>query len=92
MFRRNRRLLSRCNKNEKEINMKPEIRSFYTVLEETHADGVKNLDTPTRKAACAVVFKNPFAGKFEEDLTPLYEMSKELGVILTQNPDPLPHP
>lgn len=64
--------------------MQPEIRSFYTILEETHADGVKSLEKPTRKAACAVVFKNPFAGKYVEDLTPLYEMSTILGEILTQ--------
>lgn len=64
--------------------MKPEIRSFYTILEETHADGVKSLATPTRKAACAVVFKNPFAGQYVEDLSPLYEMSKELGEQLTK--------
>lgn len=64
--------------------MKAEIRAFHTFLEETHADGVKTLETPTRKAACAVVFKNPFAGKYVEDLTPLYEICKELGEVLTQ--------
>lgn len=64
--------------------MKPEIRTYYTILEETQVDGVKTLETPTRKAACAVVFKNPYAGKYVEDLTPLSEMSKELGAILTQ--------
>lgn len=64
--------------------MKPEIRTYYTIIEETHADGAKSLEKPTRKAACAVVFKNPFAGKYVEDLTPLIEMSKELGGVLTQ--------
>lgn len=64
--------------------MKPEIRTIYTVVEETHLDGVKSLTKPTRKAACAVVFKNPYAGKYQEDLSLLYEFSKELGVILTQ--------
>lgn len=64
--------------------MKPEIRTYYTIIEETHADGAKSLEQPTRKAACAVVFKNPFAGKYVEDLTPLIEMSKELGGVLTQ--------
>ncbi len=64
--------------------MKPEIRTVYTIVEETHADGAKALSTPTRKAACAVVFKNPFAGKYEEDLSLLIEFSKELGTMLTQ--------
>ena len=45
------------------------IRSYYD------ADGAKALSTPTRKAACAVVFKNPFAGKYEEDLSLLIEFS-----------------
>jgi len=64
--------------------MKPEVRSIYTIVEETHADGVKSLLKPTRKAAVAAVFKNPFADRYEEDLTPLYEMSKQLGELLTR--------
>ncbi len=64
--------------------MKPEIRAVHTFVEETYADGVKSLETPTRKAACAVVFKNPFAGKYQEDLTPLIDMSSELGDMLTK--------
>lgn len=64
--------------------LKPQIRTIYTVMEETCMDGVKSLDTPTRKAACAVVFKNPFAGRYEEDLSLLYEWSDELGEMLTQ--------
>ncbi len=64
--------------------MKPEIRSIHTILEETHIDGVKSLDKPTRKAACAVVFKNPYAGQYVEDLSLLYEFSTELGSMLTQ--------
>lgn len=63
---------------------KPEIRTIYTIVEETLADGRKRLETPTRKAACAVVFKNPFAGRYEEDLSLLYEWSDELGDMLTK--------
>lgn len=64
--------------------MKPEIRSIYTIVEETHVDGVKSLDKPTRKAASAVVFKNPYAGQYVEDLTLLYDFSNELGEMLTK--------
>ena len=70
--------------NYQEVKMKAAVRSYYTIVEDTHADGVKALTKPTRKAACAAVFTNPFAGKYEEDLKPLIEMSKELGEILTQ--------
>lgn len=63
---------------------KPVIRKIYTVVEETIFDGVKTLEKPTRKAACAAVFKNPYAGIFQEDLSLLYSFSDELGDILTK--------
>ncbi|WP_022666664.1 amino acid synthesis family protein [Desulfospira joergensenii] len=63
---------------------KPEIRTIYTLVEETCMDGVKSLENPTRKAACAVVFKNPYAGVYQEDLSLLYTWSEELGEMLTQ--------
>lgn len=66
------------------MSQKPQIRTIYTILEETCMDGVKSLETPTRKAACAVVFKNPYAGTFQEDLSLLYDWSDELGEMLTQ--------
>lgn len=63
---------------------KPRIRSIHTLVEETLADGMTVLETPTRKAACAAVFKNPFAGRFQEDLSLLYQWSEEIGEMLTQ--------
>ena len=66
------------------MSKKPQIRTIYTILEETCMDGVRTLDIPTRKAACAVVFKNPYAGAFQEDLSLLCDWSESLGEILTQ--------
>jgi hypothetical protein len=63
---------------------KPQIRTIYTIVEETCIDGVKTLEKPTRKAACAVVFKNPYAGQYQEDLSLLYDWSGELGDLLTK--------
>mgnify|MGYP000140324888 CR=1 FL=1 len=63
---------------------KPQIRKIYTVIEETHSDGSIQLDKPTRKAAAAAVFNNPYAAKYEEDLSLLYEWSEQLGEMLTQ--------
>ena len=63
---------------------KPEIRTRYTIVEETYADGARSMDKPTRKAACAVVFKNPYAGVYQEDLGLLIEWSQDLGDLLTQ--------
>ena len=63
---------------------KPQIRKIYTVIEETRVDGTVELDKPTRKAAVAAVFNNPFAGKYQEDLSLLYKWSESLGEMLTQ--------
>lgn len=64
--------------------IKPQIRTIYTFVEETRMDGVKTLEKSTRKAACAVVFKNPYAGIYQEDLSLLYAWSEELGDMLTK--------
>jgi len=63
---------------------KPRVRKVYTVVEETWADGTVRLDTPTRKAAAAAVFTNPFAGSYQEDLSLLIQWSEQLGEMLTQ--------
>ena len=62
----------------------PEIRKIYLFVEETRADGVKKLAQPTRKAACAAVFKNPYAGQYQDDLSLLYAWSEKMGETLTQ--------
>ena len=62
----------------------PRIRKIYTIVEETFADGTVRLDTPTRKAAAAAVFENPFAGEYQEDLSLLIQWSEEIGAVLTQ--------
>lgn len=63
---------------------KPQIRKVYVFVEETHEEAGKSLDKPVRKAAAAAVFKNPFCGKYQEDLSLLYQYSEELGAALTQ--------
>jgi hypothetical protein len=63
---------------------KPQVRKIYTIVDETFADGTLRLDTPTCKAAAAAVFTNPFAGKYQEDLSLLIEWSEELGEMLTK--------
>ncbi len=63
---------------------KPQVRKLYTVVEETHSDGTVKLEKPTRKAAAAAVFNNPYAGKYQEDLSLLYAWSETLGEMLTK--------
>jgi hypothetical protein len=58
-----------------------EIRKLVTVVEETRIDGEKEVE-PVSKAAAVAIIKNPFAGEYVEDLTPLMEIGEELGTLL----------
>ncbi|MGM0409991.1 MAG: amino acid synthesis family protein [Bacillota bacterium] len=58
-----------------------EIRKVVTVCRETRKDGEKEVE-PVKQAAAGVVIKNPFAGEYKEDLTPLMEIGEELGTML----------
>jgi hypothetical protein len=59
-----------------------EILKYVTIVEETLKEGGKKVDPPTRKAAAIAVIKNPFAGKYVENLDPLMDIGEELGAIL----------
>ncbi len=65
------------------MSLELEIRKFVTVVEEIHTEGGKGDGDPLMKAAVAVIFRNPYAGKpFTEDLSGLIDASAELGVAL----------
>ena len=59
-----------------------EVRKYITVLEETHSDGGRKMEPPGKRAAAIAVIKNPFAGEFVDDLTPLMDIGEELGGVL----------
>ena len=59
-----------------------EIRKLVTVVEETLTEMDRKISPPTRKAAAIAVLKNPFAGKYVEDLTALMDIGAELGGML----------
>lgn len=61
-----------------------QVRAYYVVVEETLMDGQKKVDPPARKAAAVAVFKNPYVGVYQEDLSLFYKWSEELGAILTK--------
>ena len=50
--------------------MTPEIRKFVTYDEEVLVEGFRAAETPWRLFAVAAVLRNPWAGRFVEDLTP----------------------
>ena len=59
-----------------------DVRAWYGVVQEIRHEGGAPVDEPLIKAAAAVVIRNPFAGRWVEDLTPLTEPSAALGIEL----------
>lgn len=59
-----------------------ELRRVRAIMDEIHAEGFRRLPKPLRKVAVGAVIQNPFAGRFVDDLSPLYEIGAELGKLL----------
>ena len=59
-----------------------EIRKFVTIVEDTRKEMGKELPKPIKRAAAIAVIKNPFAGKYQEDLSELTEDGVKLGEML----------
>ncbi len=62
--------------------MKARIRRIVTIVEETLIEGGKPVDPPVRRAAAIAVIRNPFAGRYADDLSELVEIGEELGGLL----------
>ncbi|MDP7386538.1 MAG: amino acid synthesis family protein, partial [Nitrospinota bacterium] len=58
------------------------IRKLAVLLEETFTEADQEVRPPVRKAAALAVIQNPFAGKYVEDLSPLFELGAEMGELL----------
>ncbi|MFZ5587179.1 MAG: amino acid synthesis family protein [Thermodesulfobacteriota bacterium] len=59
-----------------------EIRKLMVIVEETRQEAGRDVAPATRKAAAIAVIKNPFAGQYVAELTPLMDMGEELGRLL----------
>lgn len=64
--------------------MSARIRKIIVVVEETRSEMGRPVDPPTRKAAAVAVIANPFAGRYQEDLSDLIAIGEELGALLGQ--------
>lgn len=64
--------------------MSVQIRKIVVVVEETCREMDRPIDPPTRKAAAVAVIANPFAGRYQEDLSELIAIGEELGALLGQ--------
>ncbi|MDA9009170.1 amino acid synthesis family protein [Alphaproteobacteria bacterium] len=62
----------------------PNIRKIVTLREETLQESGKTVGTKKDKIAVAAVISNPFAGRYEEDLEPLYDLGKNLSGQLAE--------
>jgi hypothetical protein len=64
--------------------MELEVRKVVTVVEEIRTEGGRaDEGPPLRKAACAVVFRNPYAGRdWSQDLDELTAPSAQLGELI----------
>lgn len=64
--------------------MTAEIRKIAVFVEEVRTEMGRDVSPPVRKAAAVAVIRNPFAGRYVEDLAPLVEIGAELGGLLAQ--------
>lgn len=64
--------------------MTAKIRKIVTVVEETVTEMGRQVTPPTRRAAAVAVIENPFAGRYADDLTELFEIGEELGALLAE--------
>jgi len=55
------------------------IRKSILIIETVEADGVGEPCDPIIRVAAIAVIKNPFAGQFVHDLSPLFDLGGELG-------------
>lgn len=59
-----------------------EIRKLVTIVEETLAEQGRQTEPRLRKVAAAAVVRNPYAGRYQEDLGEMVRFSEELGHLL----------
>lgn len=65
--------------------MEPEIRKIVTYDEETLMEGFRSASTPWRMFAVAAIVRNPWAGRFVENLKPeIMAYGPKLGDMMTQ--------
>ena len=62
--------------------MKAEIRKIAVFVEEVRREMDRPVTPPTRKACAVAVIRNPFAGRYVEDLADLVDIGAELGGLL----------
>ncbi|HTO44620.1 MAG TPA: amino acid synthesis family protein [Burkholderiales bacterium] len=62
--------------------MKARIRKLVVQMDETRMEMGRQVQPPTRRAVAIAVIENPFAGRYQEDLSELMDIGEELGGLL----------
>jgi hypothetical protein len=62
--------------------MKASIRKIVVEVDEIRMEMGREVNPPARRAVAIAVIANPFAGRYQEDLTELMDMGEELGGLL----------
>ena len=60
------------------------VRKIQVTVEDIFHDGGPLVDTRHQKAAALAIVENPFAGRYEPDITPFMENLKPLGLELSE--------
>lgn len=64
--------------------MPADIRKLVTILDETCQEMGRPVSPPIRRAVACAVIRNPFAGRYVEDLSELVAQGEELGALLAE--------
>ena len=60
------------------------VRKYAVTVEEIFHEGGPSAATPLKRAAIVTVIRNPFAGRYQEDLAELIDVGEELGGLLAE--------
>jgi hypothetical protein len=60
------------------------IKRTLTFVDEVRSEAGQDVDPPLRKVAAAAVIDNPFASRYQRDLSPLTDASAEIGRTICQ--------
>ncbi len=60
------------------------IRKLVVLLDETRREMGRDLPRPIRRAVACAVIENPFAGRYQEDLSDLIAQGEALGALLAE--------
>ena len=63
---------------------KVDVRKIAIITEEIHHEGGPLAKRPVKKGAIAAVVRNPFAGRYEEDVQPFMDLLKPLGFEMAE--------